>query len=151
MSHCFFKICSTTFFVFNLFTNRPSSPILVGTVNIDNVFFNHYWIRHCITYFSTLLTDHSKMSICHNTLRTTSPFSGYIASPGYPQLPTIDLNYASATAASTHNALYTQQDVDVANDLDMLCNCEVTALSPTAQIELSLLDLYNSDQVSGCG
>lgn len=78
------------------------------------------------------------MSICHNTLRTTSPFSGYIASPEYPQIPNIDLNSGA-----------NRQEVEATNNIDMLCQCEISGLSSSAQIELSLLDMYNSDQVGG--
>lgn len=72
------------------------------------------------------------MDICHNTVRTTSPFTGYLSSPSYPHIP----------------ADSSQREVSTSESVEVVCQCEIEAMSGSAQIELTLIDMYNSEQVN---
>ncbi|XP_067951206.1 uncharacterized protein [Watersipora subatra] len=76
-----------------------------------------------MTVHYSCISQQSMLSICHNTIRTVSPFEGYLATPGYPSTGVQAIPEGS------------------------VCNCQIRSLSDGISLELLLLDMTSSKQV----
>jgi len=72
------------------------------------------------------------VSMCHDTVGAVALFEGYIASPGYPSQPTLSASKGAGNTSSVP---------------EVVCSCQISSLSPSARLQLLLIEMPSSKWV----